>query len=151
MTPLVSTIVELASRVRPRGTPAIQKIDTFFEELPNSPVEPTWIKEGEPMARAVTLATSPDGTMTTGLWECTAGRFKWTYWVDEVVLILEGAVTVQDAGDGSILTLRRGDAALFPFGSTAHWHIERFVRKFFVVRMPAVSSPVARLRRAVGL
>jgi uncharacterized cupin superfamily protein len=106
------------------------RLDLLLEQ----PIEPAWIVEGKPIARGVTLTTSPDGRLSTGLWECTAGRFHWHYWVDEIVYILDGAVTLSDRHSGEVLSLHPGDAALLPFGSTALWHVESFVRKFFVVR-----------------
>jgi uncharacterized cupin superfamily protein len=116
-------------------------------ELPPAPIEPAHIEEGQPVAHAVTLSRSPDGQLSTGLWDCSAGKFRWKFWVDEVVYILEGEATVREES-GVVHELRRGSVAYFPLGLVARWEVPRYVRKLFVVRS-ASSGPVARLRQRV--
>ena len=49
--------------------------------------------------------------------------------------ILEGEVTIREEG-GATHTLQVGDIAHFPRGLTTHWHVPKFVRKFFTLRTP---------------
>ena len=121
-------------------------VDEF--ELALSPVDPDWILEGTPVAKSREWATSSDGTVTMAMWSCTAGTFRWNFTCDELVHILEGEVVVTDA-DGSVLTLRPGDAALFPAGSWTTWHVPEFVRKYAVLRSP-VPGPVRMFWRGLS-
>jgi uncharacterized protein len=114
------------------------------------PIETSCIEGGTPVARYLPLTESPDGRLSSGLWECTAGRFKVVFWQDEVVHILDGGVTVRQEGGGA-LTLGPGDTAYFPLGMVTHWDVPSFVRKFFVVRLPGGSPLVARVRQRLGI
>jgi uncharacterized cupin superfamily protein len=116
-------------------------------ELPLAPIAPADIEEGQPVAHGVTLTRSPDGQLSTGLWDCSAGKFRWTFWVDEVVHILEGEATVREES-GVVHELRPGSVAYFPIGLVVRWEIPRYVRKLFVVRS-ASAGPGARLRQCV--
>lgn len=115
-------------------------------DLVPHPIEPSWVREGKPVARAITLTESPDGLLTTGLWDCTAGKFTWIYGLDEIVHILEGEVHVDDGKrthhllPGSILYL--------PNGLETVWTVPTYVKKMFVMRS-AKPSPVRRVARAV--
>jgi uncharacterized cupin superfamily protein len=73
--------------------PEVEKI-----ALEPSPINRDWILEGDPRARAVLLSSSADGTASTFIWDCTAGRFNWYYGVDETIYVLEGGMTIKDAG-----------------------------------------------------
>jgi uncharacterized cupin superfamily protein len=124
-----------------------QAFGSHPQDLPHAPIEPADIEEGRPLARAVTLSRSPDGQLSTGLWDCSAGKFRWTFWVDEVVYILEGTARVHEES-GLVHELGPGSVAYFPLGLVARWEVPRYVRKLFVVRS-ASEGPVARLRRRV--
>jgi uncharacterized cupin superfamily protein len=100
-----------------------------------APITPGWILEGNPVARNKILSCSADGTATTWMWDCTAGRFNWTYDIDETVYLLEGSVIIKDQG-GSIHHLSAGDTVFFPAGSSAEWTIESYVRKVAFLRIP---------------
>lgn len=63
--------------------------------LTPSPIEPSWIIEGQPEATSCLLSCSADGLASTIVWHCTAGRFNWYYDFDETILILEGAVVIE--------------------------------------------------------
>jgi uncharacterized cupin superfamily protein len=124
------------------ATPDGQTFNSNRRELPLAPLEPTCVEEGRPVARAATLSRSPDGRLSSGLWECTAGSFRWTFWTDELLLILEGEATIREA-NGAVHALRSGDIAHFPLGLEARWEIPRYVRKFFVVRTPGGNPRLA--------
>jgi uncharacterized cupin superfamily protein len=51
-------------------------------ELAPNPINPGWIIEGNPQARAKRLAESADGTSSVMAWSCTPGRFEWHYAVE---------------------------------------------------------------------
>lgn len=131
--------------------------------LDDSPIEPTWILEGSPKARVAEWSRSIDGTTTTNVWDCTAGRFRWYFTVDEIVHIMDGSVTVSSE-DHAPRTLVAGDAALFRAGTWSEWHVESYVRKHAILRqhLPAsvsfalkiagsVRARVGKLKTAVGV
>jgi uncharacterized cupin superfamily protein len=99
-----------------------------------SPIYPDWVLEGKPLARNQVLSRSEDGTSTTFLWDCTAGRFNWHYDVDETLYIIEGGVVVKDDAGTRILSV--GDTIFFPAGAHAEWHVENYVRKIAFCRKP---------------
>ena len=117
------------------STPAIQTAHTRRSELPAMPIEPSWVLEGTPTARGTVLMQSLDTCVSSGLWECTAGKFQWVFGWDEFVHVLEGEVTIREEG-GESHTLRAGDLAHFPLGLKTYWHVPKFVRKFFTLRTP---------------
>ena len=130
--------------------------------LDDSPIEPTWILEGNPQARLAEWSKSIDGTTTTNVWDCTAGRFRWYFAVDEIVHIMDGSVTVS-SDDHAPRTLIPGDAALFRAGTWSEWHVDNYVRKHAILRqhLPApvsfalkvagsVRARVGKLKAAVG-
>jgi uncharacterized protein len=102
-------------------------------ELAENPINPDWIIEGNPRARAKRLAESADGTSSVMAWSCTPGRFEWHYAVDETVHIIAGEVLVTDQ-DGKIHRLGPGDMAFFPAGSHSAWQVTKTVRKLAVCR-----------------
>ncbi len=61
-------------------------------------------------------------------------------------------MTVTDS-DGQVMTLKAGDIAFFPSGSTAHWHVENYVRKVAYCQKPVPSPlglPLRALRKAAA-
>ena len=114
---------------------AILKADAFRGELPDMPIEPAWILEGKPIAKGVVLVQSSDKLVSSGLWSCTAGRFRWVFAWDEFVHVLEGEVVIQDES-GKSTSLQAGDFAHFPRGLKTQWHVPKFVRKVFTLRTP---------------
>ena len=103
--------------------------------LPPMPIEPSWIKKGNPVARGTILLQSADQRVSSGLWSCEPGEFEWTFSWDEFTHLLEGEVTIAEAG-GESYTMRPGDMAHFPIGLKTHWQVKKTVRKFFVIRTP---------------
>jgi len=115
-------------------------------DLVSHPIEPSWVREGQPVARAVTLLESPDGLLTTGLWDCTAGKFTWIYGLDEIVHILEGEVHVDDGKRTHHLVA--GSILYLPHGLETVWTVPKYVKKMFVMRAPR-RGRVRRLASAV--
>jgi uncharacterized protein len=117
------------------------------------PIEPGWIVDGTPQARARELARSADGTSVVIAWSCTAGRFNWHYGVDEMVHVISGEVFVTDDG-GVERRLGPGDMAFFPAGSRSLWHVPVAVRKLAVCRHALPKSlgfAVRAWRRLIAL
>jgi uncharacterized protein len=100
-----------------------------------SPIYPEWVIEGNPIARNRVLSSSADGTASTLIWDCTAGRFNWIYDVDETIYVIEGGVVVKDLG-GVARRLSAGDTIFFPAGARAEWHVEDYIRKIAFCRAP---------------
>ncbi len=89
---------------------------------------------GEPLDGAMNTAglriwQSEDGSVRTGLWECTAGRFRTRFEGEgEVIWVVGGTLTcLQD--DGPTTRLVPGDVMLFPPGWSGEWRIEGTLRK----------------------
>lgn len=108
-----------------------------------APIDPSWIVEGQPVARAASVSRSADGLSWTDVWDCTAGRFVWRYDINETVHILEGRAHVVDA-HGTDWDLRPGDVVTFQVGTTASWHVPQYIRKVAFCS-EAVPKPLAAL------
>jgi uncharacterized cupin superfamily protein len=113
--------------------------------LDPSPIYPEWVIEGNPIARNKVLSSSADGTASTLIWDCTAGRFNWFYDVDETIYVIEGGVVIRDAG-GAARRLSAGDTIFFPAGARAEWHVEDYIRKIAFCRAP-LPRPIVFARR----
>jgi uncharacterized cupin superfamily protein len=88
-------------------------------ELTPSPIEPSWIIEGDPQATSCLVSGSTDGLGCTIVWHCTEGKFNWYYDFDETILILEGAIVLESPGD----------VVFFKNGAHAKWHVQGHVKK----------------------
>ena len=104
-------------------------------ELTDTPIPSTLVTDGKPVARTWTSAQSKDQLVTQGVWECTAGKFRWDYTWDEFVMVLEGEATITPEG-GKPFTLRAGDFGYFPKDLKVEWHVPSYIRKTFVLRVP---------------
>lgn len=103
------------------------------QSLSHAPINPDHIIEGKPHARSVNFAQSEDKNLAVGLWDCTAGKFHWTFHTDEIVHIIEGSVIVSHSGTDP-KTLNVGDVAFFPKGLKTIWHVPKYVKKIAVHR-----------------
>ncbi|MBR0793811.1 DUF861 domain-containing protein [Bradyrhizobium jicamae] len=104
------------------------------DDLNPAPIEPTWIIEGDPEARARLLWRSACKTSSTVIWSCTGGKFNWYYDLDETIIILEGSVVLESEG----MPPKRygiGDVIYFRTGARAKWHVEGYVRKLAFLRL----------------
>src|SRR6185437_5188500 len=115
---------------------ALSRIETGHcnVELQPSPIEPSWIIEGNPEARSSQLSSSACGTAKTLIWSCTEGKFNWYYDVDETIMILEGSIVLESEG----MSQRRygvGDVIFFHRGAQAKWHVEGYVKKIAFLRV----------------
>lgn len=69
---------------------ALIEVANTSSNLTPSPIEPSWIIEGSPVAQSSVLSKSTDGLAWTMVWECSEGKFDWYYDLDETILILGG-------------------------------------------------------------
>ena len=81
--------------------------------------------------RRCELWRSDDGRITTGVWECDAGRFQ-TYFdgVGEFIRVITGDMTCT-ADDGTTVALGPGDSMTFPPGWSGVWAVHVPMRKIF--------------------
>ncbi|MGE0495256.1 MAG: FAD-dependent oxidoreductase [Vulcanimicrobiota bacterium] len=106
-------------------------------QLPLMPIEPSWVKVGNPIAHSEILTMTPDRQVATGFWSCTEGEFEWHFDYDEMIVVQEGSVTITDLGlGGKTQVLGPGDTATFPAGSSTYWRVTQAMRKYFVIRNP---------------
>jgi uncharacterized cupin superfamily protein len=121
---------------------------TSRTELTDQPLDPTWIDEGQPRTRGTVQVRSDDGTIQSGEWDCSAGRFRWTYYEDEMVHILEGQAFIEV--DGKMRSIETGDWVFFPLGRTVRWHVPQYVRKVFFIRHPNKVVNLLRTFKILG-
>ena len=72
----------------------IEVADTAVNLTP-TPIEPSWIIQGNPVAQSTVLSKSADRLAWTMVWQCSEGMFNWHYDCDETILILEGSVVLE--------------------------------------------------------
>ena len=111
--------------------------ETSKVSLDPLPLPPSWIQQGTPFARAATLTESPDTLLTSGVWDCTAGTFRWCNERDEIVHIVEGEVRIRDGSTTHVLV--PGSVAYFPAGLETTWEVPTYVKKAFILRTPKIS------------
>lgn len=97
-------------------------------QLSDAPINPDFIVEGAPVARAHLLVRGTFGLTRTVIWDCTAGKFNWVYDFDETCYFTEGEAIIDDGVNGP-RKITPGDVAFFPKGSTANWHVENYIKK----------------------
>ncbi|MDE1159922.1 MAG: cupin domain-containing protein [Neorhizobium sp.] len=112
-------------------------------EMQPLPIEPSWVLTGNPQARAAAHSKGEDGLAATGVWDCTAGSFRWYFGWDETVVILEGSVHIT-AEDGTARLLAAGDVGYFKAGTWATWQVDDYVKKVAFLRKP-YPKPIAML------
>jgi len=116
-----------------RVPPPLIESSPWNVELKPSPIEPSWIIEGNPEARVHRLSASADRAATTVIWSCTEGKFNWYYDLDETAVILEGSILLESE-DMPLTRYGVGDVIFFRQGAHAKWHVERYVKKIAFCR-----------------
>lgn len=86
---------------------------TSHVDLTDSPISDGQIITGTPVARSTRLSGSADGSSSTYIWDCTAGRFNWHYRIDETAYVIDGSVLIKDQ-TGRSQTVNAGDTIFFP-------------------------------------
>lgn len=70
---------------------------------------------------------------STGLWECTPGKFDRQVKEGEVMHILSGSCTFTPKGEDTPLEINAGDTLFFPPNTFGVWDIKETMRKVFVL------------------
>jgi uncharacterized protein len=112
---------------------ALIETANLVTNLTPRPIEPSWVIEGNPVAQCCVLSKSADGLASTMVWQCSEGKFNWYYDFDETILILEGAIVLEN---DALRPTRYGpgDVIFFKDGAHAKWHVEGHVRKLAFCR-----------------
>lgn len=101
------------------------------------------VLEGNPRQSGREDFASPDGRFSAGVWECTKGRFRITYPMDEIATLLKGRLVLTDEA-GRKSTLGPGDSFFVAAGETLTWEIIETVRKsYFLYTRPAKAAKAA--------
>ncbi len=94
---------------------------------------PDRVVEGDPHHDTVSHFTSPDGSLMTGTWTSTPGKWHAFTERDEFCTILSGHVELIHE-DGTVETFRAGDAFLIPNGFRGFWNVIETTTKHYVIR-----------------
>ncbi|MGZ6267995.1 MAG: cupin domain-containing protein [Candidatus Limnocylindrales bacterium] len=104
-------------------------------ELASWPLPAEWVLDGTPEPRGAVISRSDDSRIIRGVWECTPGRFTWTFSYDETLVIESGRATVElDTGDR--VELQPGVMAFFGRGHESTWTVHETLRKGFHADSP---------------
>jgi uncharacterized protein len=124
---------------------ALIEVANTTSKMSLSPIERSWIIEGDPVAELSILSRSADFRAWTVVWQCSAGKFHWYYDIDETILILDGAIVIEADGMPPA-RYQRGDVIFFKEGAHAIWHVEDHVRKLAFCRKanPALLNFIVR-------
>jgi uncharacterized cupin superfamily protein len=97
----------------PANSRALIEVANTASNMTPSPIENSWIIEGNPVAQSSLLSKSADGQAWTVVWQCSEGKFHWYYDIDETVLLLQGSIVIETDG---MLPTRYGpdDVIFFP-------------------------------------
>ena len=112
---------------------ALIETTNLVVNLSPRPIEPSWIIEGNPVARSCVLSESADRCASTIVWECSEGKFDWYYDFDETILVLEGSIVLEN-DDMPPTRYGPGDVVFFKDGAHAKWHVEGHVKKLAFCR-----------------
>lgn len=115
-------------------------------DLPLHPIEPSWVRAGEPKAHCSVLTRIDSDTVTSGIWTCEPGEFEWHFSYDEMIYLLEGRVTIRELnGAHRVFDVKAGEMVTFPSGAATYWTVQERVKKFFVTRSTAEPEQVTWL------
>ena len=94
---------------------------------------PERVVEGDPHHTTDLHFESPDGTLVSGTWTSTPG--KWHVFIDrdEFCMILSGHVELI-SDSGHIQDFKKGDAFQIPNGFRGYWNVIDTTTKHFVIR-----------------
>jgi len=114
---------------------SILLLDPRSLELEPEPIPTDWILSGTPQARCKKVVRSRDWTSHIVVWDCTAGKFKWHFSMDEAIIVLSGeAYMINEKGEER--HFGAGDLGFFPAGSSCTWRITDHFMKTGVLREP---------------
>ncbi|WJS87126.1 cupin domain-containing protein [Paracoccus sp. TOH] len=74
------------------------------------------------------------GTVRSGVWEANKSVFLDVMdGIVEFCQIIEGEVTIKSLDDGSVQTMKVGDAFIMENGTRMEWTVDNYVKKNFVI------------------
>jgi uncharacterized protein len=107
----------------------VQRASVSTAQLDPWPIPADQIVDGDPQASGTIIWRSEDGTLASGIWECTPGTFDWNH-ADETLCLVSGRVTVTPEG-GEAFDIVPGDTVFFPEGTRTRWNVTEKLRKAF--------------------
>ena len=111
--------------------PSITKLPSTDGIAPATGDLDGWVvTEGTPSMKTWVLHTATDGSMVSGIWECTVGSYHATYTAYEYVVLIAGRIVITPDG-GTPVTVKAGDAFVVETDFKGTWKIEENVRKHF--------------------
>ncbi len=102
---------------------------------PTDFIDPANVIEGDPQEQGHNFFTNEDGNVNAGVWASGAFKESFNYPVDEMMVILSGAVTIT-YDDGSAETFKAGDVVIYPGGTSGVWESTADFKKFYMVYEP---------------
>lgn len=107
-----------------------------FSEQTTAPFDKEFaddIIEGTPKQKVWSHFVSADESFKSGMWDSTAGVFRGPM-IDQIEFchILEGEARIETA-DGQSRVVKAGDAFVMDKGLEPVWHVEKYVRKYYVI------------------
>ena len=91
------------------------------------------IIDGTPQQKVWSHFVGAEGRFKSGMWDSTAGVFRGPM-NDQIEFchILEGEARIETA-DGASRVVRAGDAFVMDNGLQPVWHVEKYIRKHYVI------------------
>ena len=105
-------------------------------EWPDWPLNPEWIRSGNPVARGTVSTQSEDKRVTGGMWSVEPGCFDFVFPWDEFIHVIDGEAEVTDVDTGATTEVRAGCMAHFKIGTRTRWNVTEKIRKYYVIRTP---------------
>ena len=112
------------------------KLDPRVKLEPSTPPSPDMLLSDVPKQNNHLYFEDATGQLTVGVWDTTGYRRKLIDFPrHELMHILEGAVTFEDAG-GRQQQYKAGDTFFVPMGTPNAWTSEGYLRKIYVIFQP---------------
>ena len=113
----------------------ITRLPDTAEVTPSHDTLDGWVvTAGNPQMTTWVLHTTADGTMMSGVWECTRGSYHATYTAYEYVVLIAGRIIITPDG-GTPVTVAAPDAFVVEKDFAGTWEIVEPVRKHFDFRL----------------
>ncbi len=113
----------------------ITRLPDTAEVTPSTDTLDGWVvTKGNPQMTTWVLHTTADGTMMSGIWECTRGSWHATYTAYEYVVLIAGRIIITPDG-GTPVTVAAPDAFVVEKDFAGTWEIVEPVRKHFDFRL----------------
>lgn len=103
---------------------------------PGTETKPEQFTTPNPHEKIHTFFTSADGSVTSGVWECTPTRIEIDrYGVNEMMTVLAGSLTIHEK-DGTTQVFKAGDSFVIGAEWGGVWEITETMRKFWMIHVP---------------